>query len=578
MATASNNMWIRTLAALLFCLAVDQSPQAADEMVIDEARSQGTFVDDGDDTFTVWFGGDNGHGVAVLGGTWDWDDIPPGGDPLQGWTSIDVTANPAVYFGWVDENSFLEHGDPYVPVFSGSAGQIWCGIHQDEAARRDFLAGMGYQNFMRQQAFSPRFDLDPAADALGVSFLFFNDSEQDFDFTHLYVLCFDATGDLIDEYLVDSFTGIVGDPSNPEFYEVEIPPGTLPATTAEIQVALRTQSDSAWSDEDGLYDCVAGPFAADDATIAIAGAPTHYDFEDGPQGWTFASGPAMGCYMDTVPEEDYTIWFLQVSPSGDCLHNGNALGFVDQLGSPYPIPGYHPGQIERAFSGKIACHPFAPGSWDAVLTDGHVYRNMPQVAAAYWRFCTRWFPYTSPTNPTPHWSPVTPYTNWSYSSVPWCDSSSGPLSTAAEWESLQIVIELYCSCEDWGVPPQICEEGNTQGAPLIDDIRVGLRFTAAVEDENPDTRPLHLFASPNPTRGSARLSYRLPPGALADLAIYDASGRSIRQLPLKTSASGQQTVVWDTRDDTGRLVDAGTYFCRLRAGRLEIEERVTVLR
>jgi hypothetical protein len=90
---------------------------------------------------TLWFGGDDGQGVAVPGGAWAFE--TPGSNGFQGWTSRDMTENPGVYFGRVTEADVLAPGDPCVPIEPGNTGMLWCGIHEDEANRRDFQTGMG---------------------------------------------------------------------------------------------------------------------------------------------------------------------------------------------------------------------------------------------------------------------------------------------------------------------------------------------------------------------------------------------------------------------------------------------------
>ena len=53
---------------------------------------------------TLWFGGDNGSGLAVLGERWNFQ--TPGSNGFQGCISWDETADPGVYFGRVTASSF----------------------------------------------------------------------------------------------------------------------------------------------------------------------------------------------------------------------------------------------------------------------------------------------------------------------------------------------------------------------------------------------------------------------------------------------------------------------------------------
>lgn len=90
---------------------------------------------------------------------------------------------------------------------------------------------------------------------------------------------------------------------------------------------------------------------------------------------------------------------------------------------------------------------------------------------------------------------------------------------------------------------------------------------------------ISLLAYPNPTPGPLRIACRMPPGAAAELLVYDTTGRRVRSLLLGSSARGLRTITWNGLDAHGRAVAAGTYFLRLRAGAaVQSMGRVTVVR
>ena len=66
--------------------------------------------------------------------------------------------------------------------------------------------------------------------------------------------------------------------------------------------------------------------------------------------------------------------------------------------------------------------------------------------------------------------------------------------------------------------------------------------------------------APNPTRGRVWLT-RPEGAARSDLLLVDTAGRLVRRL------TGEGTVIWDGRDDSGRPVASGVYFLREGAGR-----------
>ncbi len=488
---------------------------------------------------TLWFGGDDGAGVAFQGGVWDWDTIVT--DPFQGWTSVDHTENPGDYFDRVTRESFLEHGDPCIPIQIGNEGMLWCGIHEDEAVARDFVDGMGYQNRMCQWAFSPRFGIDPESDAIDVSFYYFNHTEPTYDYTHVVVRCFNAAGARIDEHRIDSLTGIVGDPLDLAFCPgLVVPPGTLLTQTVEVQIAFQMEADGGWSDEDGLWPTPCGPFGTDDIAVTVGQASAFYDFEDGPQGWTFERCSGTGAFMAVIPEEVWIDWLEYSGVACECGLEENALCFADVEGSPWYPPGMAAGQKEEGNSGAVPGDGYDPEYYNTTVVQYDRFLYQPPSSGAHYRPGYKIYPYTTEVNPEPHWSPRLGQYVWWYWTEPLCDRDLVNLSLMGEEpiptarDSMRFIYEVYCSCDAFAVPPTLCnQEGMTGGSPLLDNLRVGLVHT-------PDAPPVALadggqfqdgFGQNYPTylepsdRGNANVSFDLSmqqPGAndwLGDSAV-----------------------------------------------------------
>ncbi len=81
-------------------------------------------------------------------------------------------------------------------------------------------------------------------------------------------------------------------------------------------------------------------------------------------------------------------------------------------------------------------------------------------------------------------------------------------------------------------------------------------------DGDPTIYPSH----PNPVRPGAVLNYSLPHGSHVNPAIFDPSGRNVRNLVDEDQEVGRHVVAWDVRDRRGRDFPSGVYFARLRAG------------
>jgi hypothetical protein len=72
---------------------------------------------------------------------------------------------------------------------------------------------------------------------------------------------------------------------------------------------------------------------------------------------------------------------------------------------------------------------------------------------------------------------------------------------------------------------------------------------------------------PNPFNPSTTVAFTLPRVGTVTLRIHDAAGRLVRTLLAGAPrAAGRHEVVWDGRDDRGRIAPAGVYLARLAAG------------
>jgi hypothetical protein len=71
---------------------------------------------------------------------------------------------------------------------------------------------------------------------------------------------------------------------------------------------------------------------------------------------------------------------------------------------------------------------------------------------------------------------------------------------------------------------------------------------------------------PNPFNPSTTISYQLPTPASVELTIYDVLGRKVRSLADGHRQAGHHTTLWNGRDDSGRELKSGVYFCVFETG------------
>ncbi len=85
--------------------------------------------------------------------------------------------------------------------------------------------------------------------------------------------------------------------------------------------------------------------------------------------------------------------------------------------------------------------------------------------------------------------------------------------------------------------------------------------TAITEENRPNLPQFRLFASPNPAKGTVRLTADLNTPAI--LNVYDQTGRLVRTI------TGNGSWLWNGKDENNQLVAPGVYFCRLKNHRGE---------
>lgn len=88
---------------------------------------------------------------------------------------------------------------------------------------------------------------------------------------------------------------------------------------------------------------------------------------------------------------------------------------------------------------------------------------------------------------------------------------------------------------------------------------------------------LQLRTWPNPSGPGMTIRFELGAGARPRLDVHDVSGRVVRTLMDASPRSGACSLPWDGRDDAGRRVPRGTYYCRLAvAGRAQTREVILI--
>jgi hypothetical protein len=124
----------------------------------------------------------------------------------------------------------------------------------------------------------------------------------------------------------------------------------------------------------------------------------------------------------------------------------------------------------------------------------------------------------------------------------------------------------------------------------LDDVSIACDVVSSSGQEPVPCRPLSFALSenfPNPFNASTRFVLSIPVqnqqhwGHLPVRAtgrIYNVAGQRIKDLLDGQLGAGDHVLVWDGRDDSGRPVGSGIYFCRVEAGDIERTIKMVLLR
>lgn len=83
---------------------------------------------------------------------------------------------------------------------------------------------------------------------------------------------------------------------------------------------------------------------------------------------------------------------------------------------------------------------------------------------------------------------------------------------------------------------------------------------------------------PNPFNPVTEIEFSLPVRSRARLSIYNVLGQSVRTIIDGELPAGTHRVVWDSKDDTGRLVATGVYLYRLTAGSYSATRKMLLIK
>ncbi len=111
-------------------------------------------------------------------------------------------------------------------------------------------------------------------------------------------------------------------------------------------------------------------------------------------------------------------------------------------------------------------------------------------------------------------------------------------------------------------------------------VPVALQVNGDATDSAPPPTALSLAQNhPNPFNPSTTIRFALPREASVSLSIFDLEGKMLRTLLEDARLeAGEHRQRWQGRDDEGRSLPSGIYFCELRVGEERLLRKLTLLK
>lgn len=83
---------------------------------------------------------------------------------------------------------------------------------------------------------------------------------------------------------------------------------------------------------------------------------------------------------------------------------------------------------------------------------------------------------------------------------------------------------------------------------------------------------------PNPFNPETTIRFELPQAEDVTINIYNLQGQLVRELVSENREAGLHNIVWDAREDAGRIMPSGVYLYRIQAGGFSQVKKLMLLR
>ena len=97
------------------------------------------------------------------------------------------------------------------------------------------------------------------------------------------------------------------------------------------------------------------------------------------------------------------------------------------------------------------------------------------------------------------------------------------------------------------------------------------------EDTNIPSVPVLSNNFPNPFNPTTTISFSIPVASKIELSVYNIKGQKVKSLVTDSFESGNHSVIWNGKDDTGKSIGSGVYFYKLNVNGVSNQIRKCIL-
>ena len=96
-------------------------------------------------------------------------------------------------------------------------------------------------------------------------------------------------------------------------------------------------------------------------------------------------------------------------------------------------------------------------------------------------------------------------------------------------------------------------------------------------NDKPNT--FNLFSAyPNPFNSSVSIKFRMPNKEFVDIVIFNILGEMVRVLAKKEYKFGDNIIRWDGKDNEGKHLSTGVYFCNFKSKNYQKSMRLLLVK